>query len=184
MLVGGSIPPVSTILVILAAIPSATVIIFSTLHGYILTGFVQSALHVSNYVDAETTAHSLFSLSFFFVNLHLPVGFSHSIPSFSSQIWLITKDAPLLTRFIYVSPEHWHLFGLSRSLNCQEILGKYMYLGVEDEDRLCLLVHYYLGDRPPTWINNYNTVPLSGDFMQGVYAHRWPDRVEYTHLYY
>lgn len=51
-----------------------------------------------------------------------------------------------------------------------------MCIGIKDEDRLCLLVHYYNSDRAPIGVNNYSTIPLREDFIQGVYTHKWPDK--------
>ena len=43
-------------------------------------------------------------------------------------------------------------------------------------DRLCLLLRSYDGFIIPTGIDNYSTAPLSDDFMQGVYTHKYPKK--------
>ena len=49
-------------------------------------------------------------------------------------------------------------------------------MSLNDADRLCLLVHYYCDYTIPTDLNDYTTVPLSEDFTQGVYTHKYPKK--------
>ena len=82
------------------------ILAFSLIHICALSNFTQTALYVSNYTDAETTALSFLHFAVFFVNWSLEADFFHGIAPFSHQIRLITKDVPFVTRFIYVSPEY------------------------------------------------------------------------------
>lgn len=151
-------------------------LVITAMHG--LDNFTWTASHVSSSSDAETIALSFLYFAVLFANWNLEADFFHSIPTFSHQIRLITRNVPFVTRFIYVSPEHWYLFSVSRVLNPYEILGKHLYISASDSDRLCLLVRYALSDdfTIPTGVNNYTTTPLSEDFMQGVYTNKYPKK--------